>query len=90
MDGLVPPALRNPIETLDSRIAESVPIKDMEEHVIVEFAGGHAWGITASFFFFVALQLSERWQWKWTADLHFSVSFCVSCGEKCGEVQTGS
>ena len=49
MDELVPPVFGNPIATLVGRIAESVPIKDIEEHVIVEFAGSHAWD-TASFF----------------------------------------
>ena len=49
MDELAPPALGNPIATLATRTAEPVPIKDIEEHVIIEFAGSHARN-TVSFF----------------------------------------
>ena len=40
MDGLIPPAFEIPALFLASGIVESVPIKDIEEHFIVEFAGG--------------------------------------------------
>ena len=42
MDGLVPPAFEVPALFLASCIVESVPIKDIEEHFSVEFAGGRA------------------------------------------------
>ena len=50
LDGLVPPAFEIPSLILVSRIVESVPIKDIEEHVIVELVGSHTW-CTSSFFF---------------------------------------
>ena len=49
LDGLVPPAFEIPSPILVSRMIRSVPIKDIEEHVIVEFAGSRAWRV-ASFF----------------------------------------
>ena len=50
VDGLVPPAFDTPTKIrLISRVVESIPIKDIEEHVIVEFADSRAWR-TASFF----------------------------------------
>ena len=42
MDELVPPAFGNPTSTHVSRVAKSAPIKDIEEQVIIEFAGRHA------------------------------------------------
>ena len=55
VDGLVPPAFEIPAKIPDliqvtcSCTVESVPSKDFEEQVTVEFTACHAW-ITASFF----------------------------------------
>ena len=57
LDGLVPPAFEIPSLVLASHIVESVLIKDIEGHVIGEFAGSRAYR-TASFVVTLSLRLN--------------------------------
>ncbi len=65
VDGLVPPAFDTPTQIrLISRIVESIPIKDIEEHVIVECAESRAWPRMASIFCYSTVRLGGHWHWE--------------------------
>ena len=83
LDRLVPPAFKIPVLILvTSCFVESVPIKDTEEQVTVEFTGCHTWNTAP--FLFVTLKLDGHFKLALVDGIPTSACPCTAAKLKPG------